>query len=217
MPIKDSKSKSPVKHHQNDPGAVPKKQSNEKPSQKKSEAEKQNKVKLNDAKERVKVLKSSADEIRVRIKAERAEAIHDPSIIQAEIERVRLNWEKVQSELDQAKGLSRKRKDEIDEWKTWYEKLPLAEKETGLARLQNEIKWRAAELEDNGKRINELIPQEFEARGVFEMAKLKLDAFNAGVHQLPEDKDPRLKGVLAELDKENAVVARLEPKRAERK
>lgn len=217
MASKGKKNGSKLKPQKNDTDAVPKKLPKEKPSENKSKAEIQNKVALKEAKARVKLLKSAADEIRARIKAERAETIHDPSVIQVEIERARINWEKVQSELDQAKGLSQKRKDEIDEWKAWYEKLPTAEKQSGLERLQSEIGWRANELATNGQKINELIPKEFEARGAFEMAKIKMEAFRAGVHQLPEDEDPRLKGVLAEMDKGVAAAAGLEPGRTQRK
>lgn len=217
MASKGKKNGSKSKPHKDDKDTVPEKQPKDAPKENKSEAKAQKEAALNEAKARIKILKSTAEEIRARIKAERPETIHDPSVIQVEIERARLNWEKVQSELDQAKGLSQKRKNEIDEWKAWYEKLPTAEKQSGLERLQREIAWRANELASNGEKINELIPKEFEAKGVFEMAKLKLAAFQAGVHKLPMEEDPRLKSVLTELDKGFAAVAGLGPKPTERK
>lgn len=210
MTGKDKKNGSQPKPHKDETGTIAEKQSKEAPKENKSEGKTQKEAALNEAKARVKILKSAADEIRARIKAERAEIIHNPSSIHGELERARLNWEKLQSELDQTKGFSQKRKDEIDQWKSWYEKLPTAEKQSGLERLQSEIAWRAKELASNGEKINELIPKEFEARGVFEMAKLKLAAFEAGVHKLPMEKDRRLISVLDELDKGLAAVARLE-------
>jgi hypothetical protein len=45
------------------------------------------------------------------------------------------------------------------------------------------------------------------------MAKLKMEAFRAGVHKLPIEEDPRLKGVLAEVDRGVSAVAQMEPKR----
>ena len=54
---------------------------------------------------------------------------------------------------------------------------------------------------------------EIEAMGAFEMANQKLAAFKAGVHKLPIEKDPRLKGVLAEVEAATAEVAKLSPKK----
>jgi hypothetical protein len=175
----------------------------------KDEAEIKNTAALKEAKAQVKAMHSAVDSIRALIIAEREEGIHDPSVLQAEIDQARFDWEKSQLELSQAKGLSRKRKDEIDEWKAWYETLSMEERPAGLERLQNEIKWRAAELDANGRKINDLILAEMELRGALEMAKLKLEAFLAGYHKLPINKDPRLVSAMAELDRGAAVVASL--------
>ncbi len=152
-------------------------------------------------------------EIRAQVKAEREQGVPDVSVLQADVSAAEAELAKVQSELEQAKALSRKRKDEIDEWKGWYEKLPHEEKPAGLVNLQNEINWRAAELDANGQKINELMLSEIEATGMFEMAKQKLMVFEAGVHELPIEKDPRLKGAIAEVEKAVAEVTKLSPKK----
>jgi Tfp pilus assembly protein FimV len=190
-----------------------KKQPKVKSPVKKTKAQIEKQLALKEAKTRLKILKSALREIKAQVKAERK--LEPPSLesLQAAVSTAQSQLEKVQSELSQAKALSRKRKDEIDEWKGWYAKLPEEEKPAGLVSLNNEINWRSAELDSNGQKINELMLAEIEATGVLEMAKQKKAAFEAGVHKLPIEKDPRLKGVLAEVDKTMTEVAKLSPKK----
>jgi hypothetical protein len=190
-------------------GAKAKKQSKEKNKDEKKAIKEQKKVAFREAKEREKFLRTSVDKIRAQVINERAQAARGPAEIQKEFNRALQDWKTVQSELEKAKELARKRKDEIDEWKTWYEKLPAAEKASSIDRLQNEIRWRADELATNGNKINELIPKEFETRGKFEMAKQKLDAFHAGVHKRPIEEDPRLTSIISVLGKQTAAITQL--------
>jgi len=192
---------------------VVKKQPKVKPPVKKTKAQIEKQFALKEAKSRVKILKSALAEIRAQVKMEREQEPPDPASLQTDVSVTQGRLEKVQSELKQAKALSRKRKDEIDEWKGWYEKLPDVEKPAGLVSLQNEINWRAAELDSNGQKINELMMTEIEAMGALEMANQKFAALEAGVHKLPVEKDPRLKGALVELEEAAAAVAKLSPKK----
>ena len=190
-----------------------KKQPKARPPIKKTKAQKEKQLALKEAKTRLKILKSALSEIKAQVKAEREQDPPSLESLQAAVSSAQGRLDKVQSELSQAKALSRKRKDEIDEWKGWYAKLPEQEKPAGLTSLNNEINWRAAELDSNGQKINELMMAEIDAMGILEMANQKLAAFEAGVHKLPIEKDPRLKGVLAEVDKAMAEVAKLSPKK----
>jgi len=190
-----------------------KKQPKAKPPVKKTKAQIEKQLALKEAKTRLKILKSALSEIKAQVKAERKQEPPSLDALRADVSMAQGRLEKVQSELSQAKALSRKRKDEIDEWKGWYAKLPEQEKPAGLASLNNEINWRAAELDSNGQKINELMLTEIEAMGAFEMANQKLAAFEAGVYKLPIEKDPRLKSVLAEVEAATAEVAKLSPKK----
>jgi chromosome segregation ATPase len=181
------------------------------PGEQKTKAQSRNAAALKEARQRVRGLKSTVVQLRAQIKAERAEGLPEPPVLRADVARAQAQLEKAQAELSQAKALSRKRKDEIDEWKAWYEKLPDAEKPAGLITLQSEINWRAAELDSNGQRINSLMLAELEAMGAFEKANQKLAAVEAGVHKLPVEKDPRLKSALNELNKAVAKTAKLAP------
>src|SRR5262245_36316832 len=183
------------------------------PFRKKTKAQIQKEAALKEARTRVKLLKSALVEIRAQIQTEHAAGAADPTALQADVARAQSQLEKVQSELSQAKALSRKRKNEIDEWKGWYEGLSDAEKPAGLISLQNEINWRASELDSNGQRINGLMMAEIEVMGALEMANQKLSAVQAGVHTLPIEEDPRLKSALVEFDKAVAVAEALKPKR----
>jgi DNA repair ATPase RecN len=190
-----------------------KKQPKAKSPVKKTKAQIEKQLALKEAKTRLKILKSALSEIKAQVKAERKQVPPSLDALRADVSMAQSRLEKVQSELGQAKALSRKRKDEIDEWKGWYEKLPAEEKPAGLVSLNTEINWRAEELDSNGQKINELMLAEIEAMGAFEMANQKLAAFKAGVHKLPIEKDPRLKGVLAEVEAATAEVAKLSPKK----
>ena len=190
-----------------------KKQPKVKSPLKKTKAQIEKALALKETKMRLKALKYALREIKAQVKAERKGAPPSLGALQADMSMAQGRVEKVQSELSQAKALSRKRKDEIDEWKGWYEKLPEEEKSAGLVTLNNEIKWRATDLDVNGQKINELMLAEIEAMGALEMANQKLAAFRAGVHKLPVEKDPRLKGARAELEEATAEVAKLSPKK----
>jgi hypothetical protein len=218
MADKSAKSRSPLKPRGAKKQVVPRKKPRVKtPIKQKTKAQIQKEIALQAARTRVKLLKSTLAELRTQISVERTRVVPDPLVLQAEIASARSQLERVQSELGQAKALSTKRKNEIDEWKGWYEKLPDAEKPTGLVSLQNEINWRAAELDSNAQRINGLMLAEIEAMGALEMANQKLAAVEAGVHTLPIEKDPRLKGALREFDKAVAAVEALTSKRPEKR
>ena len=207
------KSKQALKPKKAKGKVVAKKQPKAKSPIKKTKAQTEKQLALKEAKTRLKILKSALSEIKAQVKAEREQEPPSLESLQADVSVAQGRLEKVQSELSQAKALSRKRKDEIDEWKGWYAKLPEDEKPAGLVSLNNEINWRAAELDSNGQRINELMLAEIDAMGVSEMANQKLAAFEAGVHKLPIEKDPRLKGALAEVESVMAEVAKLSPKK----
>jgi len=184
-----------------------------KPPVKKTKTQIEKQLALKEAKSRLRILRSALKEIKAQVKAEREQEPPSLEALQADVSTAQSRLEKAQSELSQAKALSRKRKDEIDEWKGWYAKLPEQEKPAGLVSLNNEINWRAAELDSNGQKINELMMAEIDAMGASEMANQKLAAAEAGVHKLPMEKDPRLKGVLAEVEKATAEVTKLSPKK----
>jgi len=207
------KSKSAPKPKKGKGKVALKKQLKSKPPVKKTEAQIEKQLALKEAKMRLKALKSALREIKVQVKEERKQIRIDPAALKADVAAAKCQLEKVSSDLKQAKALSRKRKDEINEWKVWYEKLPVEEKSAGLVTLNNEIDWRAAELDSNGQKINELMMSEIEAEGAVEMAVQKLDAFKVGAHKLPIEKDPRLKGALAAVEKATAEVAKLSPKK----
>ena len=218
MAVKSGKSRSNPKPKAGKGRAAPKKQLKSKsPVRKKTKAQLEKQIALKEATARVKMMKSALRDLRSQVGMERERGVPDPEVLKADVARTQSQLAQIQSELSQAKALSRRRKDEIDGWKNWYEKLPAEEKTEGFANLQNEINWRASELDANGQKINTLMLSELEAQGVFEMASQRLAAFEEGVHNLPVEKDPRLKRAQAEHDKAVAAFAALQPKKAKRK
>lgn len=227
MPKKDEKNQPSMKSQKDDKKVGPDKEPQSKPPvEKRKEDQIQDDVALQEAKERVTLLETLLVKLRSQIEAERREGSSDPSILQAQVNHAKMKWDRIQSDLGETKGLSRKRKDEIDGWKAWYENRSNEEKpvqskkqqrEADLDRLQKEIKWRADELASNGEKFNTLIPQEFEARGVYEMASQKLAAFQTGVYKRPIEEDPRLKSLQEELREAVADVEKLEREKPKKK
>lgn len=133
--------------------------------------------------------------VRAQLTAERAAGPFTRSGLQAEVDQAQAEAERAFHAAEKAKAQARDRKDEIDEWKTWYNSLPEDEKEAGLAKLQSEIKWRAAELEVLTPEISDLLAAQASALGDLELAQQRLSAFEAGVFDRPVEEDPRLVGL----------------------
>lgn len=178
----------------------------------KARAKPKKKLALIEARTQLKALKSAYKQLQTHLKSERSLGHSDPVAIQADLSSAQVHLEKVQLELRQAKDHSNKRKDEIDEWKVWYDRLPEEHKPAGLVNLQNEIAWRAGELDTNAEKIDRLILEEIHAMGAMEGAKHRLSAHEDGAHKLPIEKDPRMKAIQKRIKTVEARINRLKKK-----
>lgn len=142
--------------------------------------------------EAVRPLAERIAEVRAQLVAERAAGPFTLSGLQAELAQAQNESERAVTAAEKAKTRASKRKDEIDEWKAWYNSLPEDEKAVGLAKLQSEIKWRAAELEALTPQISKLLAAQATAVGDLEMVQQRLRAFEAGVFERPLAEDARL-------------------------
>lgn len=147
-------------------------------------------------------------DVRARLEAERAAGPPDREELQTKLTLAQAEADKAQVALDQTKELAKQRKREIDEWKSWYDQQPEEEKESALAKLLNEVTWRAAELEGLGPKITQAAQALINATAPVEAAKQQLAAFDAGVHLRPLEEDPRLQ-TLTEVQAEVQIT--LEP------
>ena len=97
----------------------------------------------------------------------------------------------LKAEIDAAKALSKKRKQEIDEWKLWYNGIAKIDKSVEWAKLEIEIAWRATEINDLHLTIGTLYEQHLAAKTRLEMARQRQTAFAHGALEKPLTEDPR--------------------------
>jgi chromosome segregation ATPase len=140
----------------------------------------------------VRSLEERVAELRAQLEAERAAGPFTLGGLKAELAQAQAEVERASAAAEKAKAQARKRKDEIDAWKAWYNGLAEDEQEVGMAKLQSEIKWRAAELETLTPQISDLLATQAQAVGELQLAQQKLIAFEAGVFDRPIEEDPRL-------------------------
>jgi multidrug efflux pump subunit AcrA (membrane-fusion protein) len=141
--------------------------------------------------EEVKPLEERLAEVRAQLEAERSAGPFTLSGLQTDVAQAQAEAERAYAAAQRAKAQASKRKDEIDEWKAWYNSRPEDEKEVDMAKLQGEIKWRAAELEVLTPQIRDLLTAQASAAGNLELAQQRLTAFEAGVFEKPIEEDPR--------------------------
>lgn len=147
---------------------------------------------VSEAEAEVKRLAERIANVQAQLEAERAAGPFTLSGLQAEVAKAREKAERAFAAAEKGKARANKRKDEIDEWKAWYNSLPDDEKVAGLGKLQSEIRWRAAELEILTPQIRDLLAAQATALGNMELAQQRLTAFEVGVYERPVEDDPRL-------------------------
>ena len=150
--------------------------------------------------EAVKPLAERIAEVRAQLEAERAAGPFTLSKLQAELAEAQIEAERAATAAEKAKAQASKRKDEIDEWKAWYNSRPEDEKEVSLVKLQSEIKWRAVDLEVLTPQISNLLAAQATALGNLELAQQRLRAFEVGVFERPLAEDPRLAALQSSLE-----------------
>lgn len=150
-------------------------------------------------------LEKRVELVRSDIVAERAMGVPDREQLQAEHAQALIYANKAITAAEAGKAEAKRRKKEIDDWKDWYNNLPEEEKEVGLAKLQSEIAWRAAELERLTPKITELLINQANAQGALEVAQQRLSAFEAGIYERPVEEDPRLIAVSNALQERRTV------------
>ena len=146
-----------------------------------------------------KKLKADAAELRKmhketskRLRGERGDGVPVRSVLQAAIEKHQNRLLQLETHVQRDKDLAKRRKQEIDEWKTWYRALPEAEQPTGLEKLHGEIAWRSAELAELTAEISAGVVELSTITGELALAQHRLAAFDAGHHRLPLEEDSRL-------------------------
>ncbi len=152
-----------------------------------------------DAEQQPKALEELLPALKAQIETERAQ-IEDlkkqgRDVRAALKEEADLAWDEVErvlAQIDEAKDLAGSRKDEISGWKLWYNGLPEIDKTEPRKKLEFEVSWRSKEIDEMEKKIVGLNNDMLAAREKLERAKMKLAAYEEGVHERPMEEDPRL-------------------------
>lgn len=144
------------------------------------------------AQENVGFFKRLLSELNVELEAERSNLPDSVDVIQVSIAEAELNLEKVQAKINKEKGKSKQRKQEISEWKRWYEAIAQINKTKEWETLTQEITWRSQIISDCEVKISQLEAKKLMLMGDLEKKRIQLAAFVNGVYELPIDQDPRL-------------------------
>lgn len=137
-------------------------------------------------------LKTFLAQLKNNLKAEREGGPPSPAELEAATDRIEAEIAGYQREINAAKALAKKRKREIDEWKLWYQGIGSVDKMAEKIRLDNELAWRANEINSAQEKIGALEAQKWESQGKMETVLQQIAALEAGVYDKPISEDPRL-------------------------
>lgn len=157
-------------------------------------------------------IKKDTGKLGRQLRAERRAGKPDVTQLQANVAQAQQQVDTINSEKDRLKDAASNRKNEITEWKQWYDALPGLDKTTELEQLNHEVQWRLKEVVQLETDIGKLYGDEFEASNQLEFAKQQLAAFEAGVFERPVDQDPRLIAAHKAIEKEEAELNKIRTK-----
>lgn len=130
-------------------------------------------------------------QLKEQIAAERSEA-PTRGTLETVVAAHRARVEQLTAQLTPQKQRAKQRKQEVDDWKWWFSNLPPVRQLDNLPMLMREIEWRAAELAALTAAISAADVALAEAEGALAQAQHRLQLFDAGVFDRPEENDLRL-------------------------
>lgn len=147
---------------------------------------------VTEAQANVAFLSRVISELRQQLEEERKQLPISQASIETDILKLEKQCEKVQAKIAQKKAKSKSRKQEIDDWKRWYNGIGHIDKTQAREQLALEIDWRAQAIAEYETQISQLGPEELAITGELEKKKMQLEAFLTGVYERPIAEDPRL-------------------------
>ncbi|NEQ33061.1 MAG: hypothetical protein F6K04_19015 [Leptolyngbya sp. SIO4C5] len=147
---------------------------------------------LEEALSKVALLNQLIPKLKQQLTAERENPPTSQEDMAAKIAKAQMELDKLEAKLTKAKQAVKKRKKEIDEWKSWYNSNPQINKSISRIKLEVEITWRSQEIAAHETVIATLEAAKLAARGELEKRKLQLKAFSEGLYELSVEADPRL-------------------------
>lgn len=150
---------------------------------------------VRDARDEVAALEAAAAEVRKQVRSERRRGPFVRADLERAVSAAESRRRQLDVEVDQSKQLARRRKDEIGDWKVWYAQRTGGDSSSDLRTLEQEIAWRAAEIDAHEARIQAILPDQLAADGRLAQAQTCLAAFDAGAFDAPLAQDPRVMAV----------------------
>ena len=111
--------------------------------------------------------------------------------------------ERIKTEIKRREKLISRWKQEIKEWKSWYNGSPKIDKSEEWAKMDAEVQWRSIEIQSSQVVINGLYESLYPAKTELEVARHRLIAHTQGCLERPLREDPRYLGILQALESDN--------------
>lgn len=102
---------------------------------------------------------------------------------------------RIKAEINRREALINQRKQEIKDWKAWYNGSPKIDKSEEWAKMDVEIAWRASEIQSLQAEVDRLFESMYPAKTQLEIARHRLVAYELGFLEKPLSEDPRYVGI----------------------
>lgn len=158
-----------------------------------------NQQQLDETRKQLDLMSNIASQIRSKLEVERNNP-PDPEHIKQSIQSCSEKVSSLKSKLKRNKESSKTRQEEINSWQAWFEGLDQEDVSAEIEQLEKEVTWRR---EDVG-RLENMIGELYNEIHLAELEQFEkeaqLTALSNGVLDAPVDEDPRLTGLLEEMD-----------------
>ena len=161
--------------------------------------ENHNQQQLDETRKQFDLMSNIAIQIRSKLEEERNNP-PNPDLTQQSIQACAEQASSLKSKLKRNKEASKARQEEINSWQAWFEGLDQEDVSAEIQQLEKEVSWRREDISRLEKLIGELYNEIHLAELEQAEKEAQLMAISNGVLDAPIDEDPRLAGLLEELD-----------------
>lgn len=148
---------------------------------------------LRDLIDEYEVLRVFVPQLRERLKQERAAGPPSVDTLNRSLDQARSQLARMDRDIEQSKEKARTSRSGGDDWRQWYDRLPDAEKEREWPKVQAELSRRNTELQAAQEQLAQRVQDQLKLSTEVSLANERLMAAQAGVHDQPLRKDPRLR------------------------
>ena len=158
-----------------------------------------NQQQLDETRKQFDLMTNIASQIRSKLEEERKSPPNTQQLQQA-VQKCAEQTSSLKSKLKRNKEASKSRQEEINSWQSWFEGLDQEDISGEIQQLEKEVSWRREDI----SRLEKLIGEQYNQIHLSELEQAEkeaqLMAISNGVLDAPIDEDPRLTGLLEEMD-----------------